>query len=176
MANSEKKITIREANASDAVLISILAATTFYEAYFEQDESTNLAGYISQSFGLNKIQSELADPAISFALIFLSEKAVGYAKLEKDSTLGCIKGHNTIELKRIYVLERVYGKGVGSKLLEYCLSLAKDRGFESLWLQVWEQNPRAQRFYEKYGFEEVGTVNVPYGDVMGTNLVLEKSL
>ena len=176
MANSEKTITIRQANAGDAALISVLAAATFYEAYFDQDESANLAGYISQSFGLNKIQSELDDPTVVFVLIFVSKKAVGYAKLDRNSSLDCINDDNRIELKRLYIMERVYGKGIGSKLLEHCLALAKDGGFGTLWLQVWEENPRARRFYEKYGFKEVGRVKVPYGDVIGTNLVMEKSL
>ncbi len=50
MRISDEQITIRRANLDDAVLISALATTTFFEAYFVQDESTNLAAYIYDSF------------------------------------------------------------------------------------------------------------------------------
>lgn len=170
------KITIRMAGPDDAALVSVLAATTFYEAYFEQDESGNLAGYISEAFDKDKIAAELTDAVNSFLLVYRSGRAAGYAKLVRHSTLDCITGTNPVELKRIYILERVYGKGLGQRLLEHSLALAKSEGFDSLWLQVWEENPRARRFYDKYGFAAVGKVQVPYGDVIGTNLVLEKPL
>jgi len=176
MDNANENISIRHSIPADARLISVLATTTFYEAYCEQDESDNLAGYISQSFDVHKIESELADPSVIFLLIYRSNKAVGYAKLDKESTLDCIAGPAPIELKRIYILERVYGKGFGARLLEYCIDLAKNLGFETIWLQVWEENPRAQRFYQKYGFKQCGKIDIPYGEVTGTNLVLQKSL
>lgn len=170
------EITIREANLEDAALISVLASATFYEAYFDQDESGNLAGYISEAFGVQKIAGELRDPDITFLIISRSGKAAGYAKLIRNSTLECIGGEKPVELKRIYILERVYGKGYGARLLEHSLKLAADEGFDTLWLQVWEENPRARKFYAKYDFSVVGKVEMPYGDVIGINLVLEKNL
>jgi len=174
--DTTENIEIRLAGAGDAVLISILASTTFYEAYFEQDESENLARYISDSFEFRRIAAELDDPAVVFPLIFVKGKAVGYAKLDKSSSLECVKSMNCVELQRIYVVERLYGSGAGTALLNHCLSLAKSSGFDKLWLQVWEENPRARRFYEKHGFEPVGKIEVPYGDVIGTNLVMAKAL
>jgi ribosomal protein S18 acetylase RimI-like enzyme len=32
----------------------------------------------------------------------------------------------------------------------------KSDGAAALWLSVWENNERAQRFYKRYGFEHVG--------------------
>lgn len=170
------ELMIREANLGDATLISVLASVTFYEAYFEQDESGNLAGYISEAFEMRKIEAELRDPDITFLIISQFDKASGYAKLVRNSKLECIGGEKPVELRRIYILERVYGKGYGARLLEHSLKLAADQGFDTLWLQVWEENPRAQRFYAKYDFRGVGKVEMPYGDVIGVNLVLEKQL
>jgi ribosomal protein S18 acetylase RimI-like enzyme len=36
------------------------------------------------------------------------------------------------------------------------LEAAVRRGAATLWLGVWERNPRAQAFYRKYGFVDVG--------------------
>lgn len=173
MSEIKRDISIRAATIADAVLISVLASTTFYEAYFTQDESQNLANYISESFEVEGIRAEISDPDSTFFLIFLDEKAVGYTKLISNSRLGCISHPKAIELKRIYLVERVWRTGIGKTLLEHCIKEARSRGFDVIWLGVWEENLRAQRFYAKFGFSEVGTITFPYGDVDGTNLVLQ---
>ena len=171
-----ENISIRPATIDDAVLISVLASTTFYEAYFEQDESANLAGYIHESFDIETVRAEIEDARSTFFLMFHRTKAVGYARLIDDSTTDTVAEGRVIELKRIYILERVWGTGIGDKLLVHCIETARNRGFVAIWLGVWEENLRAQRFYAKYGFDQVGTVTFPYGDVDGTNLVIEKLL
>lgn len=171
------RFSIRQATIDDAELISVLATTTFYEAYFEQDESANLASYIHESFEIENLRSEISDPASTFFLLFVDGKAVGYARTIAGSTLNCISAsEKIIELKRIYLVERFWRAGAGKILLEHCINYAKENGNEIVWLGVWEENVRAHPFYKKFGFREVGTITFPYGDVVGTNLVLQKEL
>lgn len=176
MENLAARIEIKEAGADDAQLISVLATATFYEAYFEQDESRNLANYIREAFDLEVIRTDLTDPDATFYIVYLDTKACGFAKLVKNSTADGVTTRNTIELKRIYILERVLGKGVGSILLNHCLDESRRQGFETLWLGVWDENLKAQRFYDRHGFKQVGSVSMPYGAVVGTNFVMEKKL
>lgn len=176
MKISDEQISIKQATADDAVLISALATTTFFEAYFVQDESANLAAYILDSFEPKKLRDEITGPDSRFFIVSVDGKAAGYAKTIDGSRIDAVIADKVIEIKRIYVVERFWGTGVGKTLLEYCISDARDRGFEQLWLGVWEENLRAQRFYAKFGFEPVGKVTFPYGDVCGTNLVLRIDL
>jgi len=176
MNDSADQIEIRRANAADAKLISVLGAVTFYEAYFEQDSPADLANYIHESFNLDKICAEIEDANATFFIIYQNNHAVGYAKLREDSTVDCVNNKTAIELQRIYVIEKVFGKGIGEILLKHCLEIAKEKGFKTLWLGVWEENRRAQRFYEKHGFRRVGTLTFPYGETVGINFVLEKVL
>lgn len=169
-------IEIRKGDLSDARLISVLATTTFYEAYFEQDDPADLASYIVESFELDSVRQQLDDPDSTFYIFFAEGFAVGYAKLIAGSRDPSITTLKTIELKRIYVLERVWRKGVGETLLEHCMSTAKQLGNDSIWLGVWERNERARGFYEKQGFVQKGTLEFPYGDSVGINLVMEKML
>lgn len=173
---SQENVKIRQAESDDAKLVSALATVTFYEAYFENDEANDLANYVLDSFEVEKIRAEIADPDFTFFLIYRNEKAVGYAKLRRNSPIDCVTDKNAVELQRIYILERVYGKGIGEILLAHCLKTAKESGFSTLWLGVWEQNKRAQRFYEKHGFVRVGSLNFPYGDSVGINFVLKIEL
>ena len=176
MNDKKAEILIREAGAADAGLISVLGGVTFYEAYFEQDAPPDLANYILDAFEINKIRAEIENPQATFFILYLDGKAVGYAKLREDSEVYCIENETAVELQRIYLVERVFGKGLGKLLLNHCLEYAGQKGFSTLWLGVWEENIRARKFYEKYGFRRVGTITFPYGDTVGTNFVMEKVL
>lgn len=170
------QIKIRSADLNDTNLIAVLGATTFYEAYREQDESHNLANYIIENFSPAQIRVELADRNSIFFIAYRDRKAVGYAKLRENSKAECVADENTIELQRLYVLPAVYGANTGARLLRRCFAAAKDRNYDSLWLSVWQENKRALRFYEKHGFRQAGTATFVYAEIVGNNLVLKKDL
>ncbi len=169
-------VNIRQATTSDSNIISALGITTFYEAYYEQDESGNLADYVLKSFNLQQIRDEINDENSTFIIAESEGKAVGYAKLRENSPADCVKDENAIELQRIYILERARGKNVGKKLMEECYKIAREKCYQILWLGVWEENLKAQKFYQKLGFKKIGELEFPYGDVVGTNLVLKIDL
>lgn len=169
-------LAIRRAVGDDAGIVSVLGTVTFYEAYFEQDTPQDMADYLHESFNLEKIRKEIADEDKTFFIIYRNGKAVGYAKLREGVKYDCIKNDNSVELQRIYLVERVYGTGIGEKLLNHCLRFAREKGFATLFLGVWQENERAVRFYEKHGFRKVGTTTFPYGDTVGTNWVMEIDL
>ena len=171
-----KNIDIRRATTDDVRLLSVLASTTFYEAYFEQDDPHNLAEYISDSFSIERLAAELTLPELTFFIAYLGAHAVGYAKLDAASRDPSIVTARTIELKRIYALERVWGRGIGEAMLIYCERSAIESGCESIWLGVWQQNERGRRFYDKHGFVKRGTLEFPYGEEVGINDVMEKML
>ena len=70
----------------------------------------------------------------------------------------------------------MWSGGIGEKLLDHCVGFARDLGKEVLWLGVWEENPRAIRFYEKHGFTRVGTLEFPYANSIGINAVMQLEL
>ena len=170
------EITIRRAETGDARLIATLATVTFFEAYFEQDDPPDLADYIAASFSVDVVAEELADPETFYFLVHRGRPAVGYAKLRDKEPHASVTSRDAIELQRIYAVERVWGSGVGEQLLRYCIEFAKDLGKSVLWLGVWEENPRAIRFYEKHGFKRVGTLEFPYADSVGINAVMQLEL
>jgi diamine N-acetyltransferase len=174
---SETFITIRRAEAADAEMLSALATTTFYEAYFEQDEPRDLGAYCVAAFNLEQMRNELENRAATFFIAELRKKAVGYAKLREDSKApGVADDRRAIELQRIYILEKAKGRGVGLELMKTCLAEAARKGYETVWLGVWSENLPAQKFYEKLGFEKVGELPFKYGDGWATNFVLAKKI
>jgi putative acetyltransferase len=60
------------------------------------------------------------------------------------------------ELKRLWLLNEFHGQGLGFRMLQELLNLARDRGYQRVWL---ETDPiaqsRALQFYKQAGFHEI---------------------
>lgn len=169
-------LSIRQAGISDLKIICALGITTFYEAYFEQDDPQDLADYVLESFSLEQIERELRDENSMFFVAEADGRAVGYAKLREDSEVDCLESGEAVELQRIYILEKARGKGIGEALMKRCFDAARAKGYKTIWLGVWEQNPAAQRFYERFGFIKAGELRFLYGEKIETNYVLRLDL
>ena len=167
---------IRKAESEDLNLISALGITTCFDAYFELDPSRDLADYCVNFFSLAQIETELEDANSTFLIAEFKSKAVGYAKLREGKKIECLQGKNAIEVQRIYILEKMKGKRIGERLMEKCFEIGKEKGYEMLWLGVWEKNVAAQRFYEKIGMKNVGTTDFSDGKNEFINFVFAKDL
>lgn len=85
-------------------------------------------------------------------------------------------GPKPVELARIYLEDKVIGRGYGAALMQACLEAAREGGYETVWLGVWAENDRAIRFYEQWGFSLVGSHAFAFGGEVQTDLVLARSL
>ena len=60
------------------------------------------------------------------------------------------------ELRRIYLLHRFQGLGIGRALMEAAFTASREQGRDRLLLGVYGKNHDAIRFYERSGFEQIG--------------------
>ena len=60
--------------------------------------------------------------------------------------------------------------------MDAAIDAARARGAQTLWLGVWERNPRAVAFYAKYGFARVGEHTFVLGDDWQTDWVFSRPL
>lgn len=172
----EKEVKIRRADVKDAVVLAALGGTTSYETYFETDDPEDLSKYIADYFNPQVMKIELEDENSTFFLVEINGKAVGYAKLREGQPAECVKDENIVELARLYVLEKLTRHGIGRILMQKCLEEAKSKGFDALWLSVFNLNFRAFAFYTKLGFEQVGETGFYYGEKRFTCFVMKKDL
>lgn len=59
---------------------------------------------------------------------------------------------DTIELVKLYLAPQARGKGLGELLLNKCVELAKNMGYNRLYLESLPELNNAVRLYEKVGF------------------------
>lgn len=153
-----KRYRIRTASAEDAVIVADIARRTFYDAFAADNEARSIDEYIEASFNEQRIRNELSDTSNTFLLACRDEEnaPVGYAKLRRGGVSGYLLPDNPIEIERLYADQSATGQGIGSALMEACLTAAAKAGFDNIWLGVWENNTGGIRFYERWGFREFG--------------------
>ena len=171
-------VTIRDATAADAKALTDLAYTTFWDAFAEHPKNApdDLAHYMRQAFSVEQIAAELEDERSLFLLAEIEGELAGYAKLIFGSKEDGITAQKPVELSRLYSQQKFLGRGVGQALMNECLEHAKRHGHDVMWLGVWEFNPRAQAFYKKYGFREVGKHTFQLGSDPQTDLLMQRDI
>ena len=149
--------TIRRGEAADAMALSVLAARTFYETFAADNNPDDLAQYMQLAYGVEQQRGELLDPRIETLVVETGNDLVAYAMVRESETPDCVTGPAPIELWRFYVRREWHGRGVAQELMTAVEASARARGAGTLWLGVWERNLRAQAFYRKRGFVDVGS-------------------
>jgi GNAT superfamily N-acetyltransferase len=169
---------IRHATLDDAKPLTDLSYTTFWDAFAHHPKNApdDLAYYMRQAFNLEQITEELSDPKAIFLIAEIEGELAGYAKLVLFNIEPGIIAEKPIELNRLYSQQKFLGQGVGQTLMDSCFEVAKTQGFDTMWLGVWEFNPRAQRFYEKNGFRFVGKHTFVLGSDPQTDLLMQREI
>ena len=153
-----------------------LAAATFRDAFGSENDDADLALHLARSYGLPQQTAELAHPAITTLLAFAAGELAGYAQLRPGLPPPCVAAARPIELWRFYVARPWHGRGVAQSLMAAVVTAARARRAATLWLGVWERNPRAQAFDKKSGFVDVGSQTFTVGTDPQHDRVMELPL
>ncbi|MBA2771901.1 MAG: GNAT family N-acetyltransferase [Sphingomonas sp.] len=154
-------ITCREGTLDDIAAIDRIFRQSFCDTFAHLYSAADLQTFLSQ-FTAEAWAEEVGSPDYAFRLAQAERQPVGYAKLG-PSSLPVEQAGPTIELRQLYILKQWHSSGIASALMEWALGEARRRGARQLLLTVYTDNHRAKRFYQRYGFEEVG----PYAFMVG---------
>jgi ribosomal protein S18 acetylase RimI-like enzyme len=144
----------RNGVTGDGAAIADLFRTSFIATFGHLYAQDDLEAFLERVTG-EAFEDELASPEFTFRLAEDSGRLAGFVKLGPDNLPGeALPG--TIELYQLYVLEPWHGSGIARELMDWAIAEARRQGARYLTLTVYIDNHRARRFYERYGFEEVG--------------------
>jgi ribosomal protein S18 acetylase RimI-like enzyme len=192
--------TVRDAPAIAAFLAERFAAT-FGHTYRPED----LEPFLRETYQVARIARELADPACGhwiaragtggaftgrgsdvsansyFGSAALSAEAGG--ELWAVAQMGPMglpfpprHGERAVELKRLYLAEAVKGVGLADRLMDVAFDWARGQGAQAVYLGVWAENVRAQRFYARHGFERVGDYHFVVGEARDEEWILRAAV
>lgn len=107
------------------------------------------AASFSSPWRPDTFRSLLERPTVElWVLEMAGEGVIGYA------VLWCVLDQG--ELANIAIADAFRRRGLGRRLLEHVMAVARERGVETLVLEVRVSNRAAAALYERYGFVEVG--------------------
>jgi len=81
-----------------------------------------------------------------------------------------------VELQRLYVDTSFHGGGVGKLLIGGIEAIAKEEGYETLWLGVWEENFKAYGFYQRFGLVKCGFHDFKMGECVQRDWIMKKAI
>jgi diamine N-acetyltransferase len=164
----------RDAGSADAALMARIGPQSFTETFGHLYTPENLAAFLENHSEANW-RAELNDPRYKVRLAELDGEAVGFAKLGPPS-LPFAAGEESAELRQLYVLGPWQGAGVARVLMDWAIDEARRRGAALLFLSVFVDNHRAQRFYARYGFTSVGRYDFMVGTHADEDIVMRLAL
>ena len=151
------KWTLRMAGAPDAAALSGLAERTFRDAFAATNTAADMDLHCAGAFSPALQAAEIADPDLHTLVAEAAGDLVAFAQLHlRPRSPASVAIAPAVELHRLYVERAFHGTGLARELMERVLELARCVGAAAIWLGVWEHNPRAIRFYRRFGFTEVG--------------------
>lgn len=168
-------IRISHANASHAEFLSRLGKETFYEWFTSGNNPEDVKTYVEPAFSVEQMKKELNEKGSIFLVAFDGDVPAGYARLRLSDEIK-FPDKKSLELQRLYTTKDYIGKKVGSMLMERCIDETRQRGFDVLWLGVWEKNARAIAFYEKWGFKPFSSHKFLLGSDLQTDLLMKKEI
>jgi diamine N-acetyltransferase len=156
--------------------LQAIGRQTFAETFAAGNTEENLKKYLEEGFTLEKLTAEVANAHSAFYFAKLGTQVIGYLKVNFGQAQTELKDSQSLEIERIYVLAAFHGKQVGQCLYDKALAIARETDAHYVWLGVWEENPRAIRFYQKNGFEAFGKHTFVLGDDAQTDIMMRLQL
>lgn len=165
------KITI-----SDITELQRIGRQTFKETFADSNSEENMKSYLEEGFSLEKLTKEVNNENSEFYFAKIDNEVIGYLKVNFGESQTELKDNKALEIERIYVSKEFHGKNVGQLLYNKAIEVAEQKGSEYVWLGVWEQNPRAIRFYEKNGFVVFDKHIFKLGNDVQTDIMMKLKL
>lgn len=170
-------INLRRAAPQDAAALATVGTATFLESYAGLIDGGALVRHCAEKQTKPVYAAALADPAQALWIAELAPGAapVGYLHMSAPD-LPIETGPDDLEIKRIYVLERLHRSGLGRAMLEACEREARARGATRILLGVFKGNQRALAFYERTGFVKAGERAFDVGGTIFDDWLMAKPL
>jgi diamine N-acetyltransferase len=171
-------IEVRAAVVADAERFALLGRATFLETYANLLPVADILAHADHQHAARVYAAWLADPKCQ---LWLAEHLpggapVGYVVQTTPDLSTIDLQPNDIELRRIYLLHKFQGSGVGAQLLEAAKSGARAKGAKRILLGVYSRNDRALGFYARSGFSQIGTRQFQVGASVYFDYILALNL
>lgn len=174
-ALSKWEYSLRVCEQGDEEKLALVGAASFLEAFAGFLEGEDILVHCRNQHSAAKYAAMLADAETRACVAEMKGAPVGYAVMCPPDIPVAI-APDDIELKRIYLLHRFQGSGIGAALMEWSVATARSRGKRRLLLGVNAENDQAVNFYLRQGFEHAGARKFQVGSMICDDFILVRRL
>jgi diamine N-acetyltransferase len=167
---------IRKAEPNDASALARLAEKTFRDTFGADNSAADMDQHVLESYSATIQAREILDPNTDTFVCEVENELIAYAQLSWLPAPHYVTAQHPVEIRRFYVNSVWHGKGIAGALMDRVLEHVAVKNADQIWLGVWEHNPKAQRFYQKMGFLEVGEHVFQLGSDPQRDLILSREV
>ncbi|MBO9694863.1 MAG: GNAT family N-acetyltransferase [Sphingopyxis sp.] len=149
---------VQLARTGDAEAIAAFANRSFTHTFGHIYDPADLATFLASWNPPDRVRAQIASDDHAIAMVRDEAGAIlGYIKMGPvDFELPADQPTDSaVELHQLYVADAAKGTGVAVALMDWGIAWARERA-SILYLTVFTENDRAQAFYRRYGFHDVG--------------------
>lgn len=171
------ELTIRRASAADAEALAEISRDTFIETFGHLYTPEDLNWHLDFAYAPEKYRNALEEEGAAAWLLQDAHGTVqgyvfaGPCGLPHDDVQA-----GDLELKRLYLCQSIQNGGWGAKLFAEAEHWMRRNGPSAIWIGVWSENPGAQRFYARQGYQKVGEYFYPVGEARDLEFILKKPM
>lgn len=168
---------IRRAGLEDAAALAMVGAATFLETYAHMIGVADMVAHVGATNSIDAWRGFARDPHAAMWIAELPETAapVGYALLTAPELPIELRAED-VELRRIYLLSKWHGGGLGRRLIEQAIGYARAMGKRRLLIGVYSENNAAIGFYRRIGCDLAGTRSFRVGGATFNDLIFGMAL
>ena len=146
------------ADVSHAAIIASIGKKSFRTAFEHVFKNrVDMLEYLEYTYDPVKLAKSLRKENNIYLLAYHGNEPAGFAKVKKHSLNDEIESGAQMELQKIYVLPAFQAMGIGSALMKEIKLIAKFLYPDYIWLDAHIGNEHAIRFYERHGFQKIGS-------------------
>lgn len=176
--SNARDVRIRKCVPGDEAALALVGQASFLEAFAGTIDGRDVVAHCVKQHATEKYREWLHDAATAVWMAEVEPGAapVGYLVLTKPDLPLADIGPRDREVKRVYVLHRFQGAGVGARLMQEAWQQAQAAGAERLLLGVYSGNAGAISFYKRLGYAVVGTREFHVGANTYHDLILAQAV
>lgn len=169
---------IRRATEADLPALAALELKTFSDAFRDQYPPEDFEAFLAAHKSPAAVEKAFRQEGSEYYISEAGHQLTGFIQLNfgKQPDNGTLLPEPAMEIEKIYVLQTTQSRGTGRQLIHFAINLAQQRHIRSVWLGVWEHNPRARALYEREGFSVFGEHAFVVGSRRDRDLLLGKVL
>lgn len=146
-----EKLKLKEISISDYDTLYHLMKEIYPPTYhlFWSDKGS---WYVNSQYTKENVLKELSQENASYYFVLYNDEIIGNFRIIWDEKLPGLLFKKQVKLHRIYLHQKVQGKGVGKQLLIWLEKIVKEKGYSTIWLDAMDEQPQAFQFYKKLGY------------------------